>query len=280
MGHFDICGERLAGWKAQKEAVSPLLLWTARVAQTGSFQYARDASEVRTMNCEQYQDLLSDFIDGSLSPEDQNNVARHLSVCGPCTDVRSDLGAIVAFCLEHQGEYDAVPNERALWLRITNLIEAELPAPSESAIPVNSGWWFRLMNRRWQLSFPQLAAAATVIILVVGVFSVVGLRRFNFGGGSGYQAGFIPTPDEGNMQDRFRQQQQVIAYWNDRVELNKARWNPQMRETFDKNMSVIDTAVNDSMRQLSQNPHDEVSEEILNAAMNDKVELLKEFAAL
>jgi hypothetical protein len=45
-------------------------------------------------------------------------------------------------------------------------------------------------------------------------------------------------------------------------------------------MSVIDAAVNDSMRQLGQNPHDEVSEEILNAALNDKVELLKEFAAL
>jgi hypothetical protein len=83
-----------------------------------------------------------------------------------------------------------------------------------------------------------------------------------------------------SVKDRYRQQQQVIDYWNERVELNKARWNPQMRETFDKNMGVIDAAVNDSMRQLTQNPHDEVSEEILNAALTDKVELLKEFAAL
>ncbi len=72
----------------------------------------------------------------------------------------------------------------------------------------------------------------------------------------------------------------MIGYWNDRVELNKARWNAQMRDTFDRNMKVIDAAVNDSMRQLNQNPHDEVSEEILNAALNDKVELLKEFAEL
>jgi len=53
-----------------------------------------------------------------------------------------------------------------------------------------------------------------------------------------------------------------------------------MRETFDRNMEVIDAAVNDSMRQLDQNPHDGVSEDILNAALNDKVELLKEFADL
>jgi len=45
-------------------------------------------------------------------------------------------------------------------------------------------------------------------------------------------------------------------------------------------MSVIDAAVNDSMNRLSENPHDGVSEDILNAALNDKVELLKEFAEL
>jgi hypothetical protein len=138
------------------------------------------------------------------------------------------------------------------------------------------------MNRSWQLSFPQLAAAATVIIVVVSIFTLVGLRGLGFtGGGSGVQsAGFVPPLGDVSVKDRYRQQQQVIAYWNERVELNKARWNPQMRETFDKNMSVIDSAVNDSMRQLTQNPHDEVSEEILNAALNDKVELLKEFAEL
>jgi hypothetical protein len=242
----------------------------------------RDASEVRTMNCEQYQDVLSDFIDGSLAPEEHKSVAAHLNICGVCTEARNDLGAIVGFCLEHRGEYEAVPNERALWLRISNMIEMELPDVSTKAIPANAGWWFRLMNRSWQLSFPQLAAAATAIIIVVSLFTVLGSRGLNLtGAGSGLSAAGLTLPTTGgSVKERFRQQQQVIAYWNERVELNKARWNPQMRETFDKNMSVIDSAVNDSMRQLTQNPHDEVSEEILNAALNDKVELLKEFAAL
>jgi hypothetical protein len=232
------------------------------------------------MNCEQYQDVLSDFIDGSLAPEDHNSVAAHLSVCGDCAAARNDVGAIVGFYHEHRGEYDSVPNERALWLRISNMIEMESPNVSRTAIPGNAGWWFRLMNRSWQLSFPQLAAAAVAIIIVVSIFTVVGLRGLNFNGSGVRTAGLTLPSTDGAVKERFRQQQQVIAYWNERVELNKARWNPQMRETFDKNMSVIDTAVNDSMRQLTQNPHDEVSEEILNAALNDKVELLREFAAL
>ena len=53
-----------------------------------------------------------------------------------------------------------------------------------------------------------------------------------------------------------------------------------MRETFDRNLAVIDQTVNDSMNSLTQNPHDDVSEEMLNAALNEKLSLLKEFAEL
>ena len=235
------------------------------------------------MNCEKYQDLLSDFVDGSLTREDHNSVETHLSVCVVCAEARSDLDAIVGFCLEHRGEYDAVPNERALWLRISNMIEVGSEASSRTKIPEPAGWWVRLMNRSWQVSFPQLAASIAAIVILASVFTVVGLRGLNFSGGNTLvRSGMVMgTASNGStVADRFRQQQQVIDYWNRRVELNKARWNPQMRETFDRNMSVIDAAVNDSMRQLNQNPHDEVSEEILNGALSDKVALLKEFADL
>ena len=234
------------------------------------------------MNCEKYQDLLSDFIDGSLAQSDQDRIESHLSVCGVCAEARGDLEAIVGFCREHRGEHDAVPNERALWLRISHTIESEVSVASPARIPPGAGWWFRLMNRSWELSFPQLAAAVIGIVVVVSLVTSVGLRRFSFArGASGVQsAGPSLALNGSSVQDRFRQQQQVIAYWNQRVELNKMRWNPQMRETFERNMNVIDGTVNDSMGRLNQNPHDEVSEEILNAALNDKVELLKAFAEL
>ena len=235
------------------------------------------------MNCEKYQDLLSDLIDGSLAPQDHKSMEAHLSACGVCAEVRGDLNAIVTYCHEHRGEYDTVPNERALWLRISNLIEAELPTGSRSEIPQNAGWWFRLMNRSWQVSLPQLAASMIAVAIIVSVVTMIGLRRFGSGGQSaGLRSSGLTTVASNGLPvvERYRQQQQTIDYWNQRVELNKTRWNTQMRETFERNLSVIDAAVNDSLSQLNQNPHDEVSEEILNAALNDKVELLREFAEL
>jgi putative zinc finger protein len=230
------------------------------------------------MNCENYQDLLSDFIDGSLNPEDCQSIEAHLAGCGDCSEARADLSAIVDFCREHRCEYDAVPNEKAMWLRIMNIIEAETHLPLPVNVPASAGRWFRLMNHSWQLSFPQLAASVAGIILVVSLVTVVGMRQFS--GSSFRSSGLTIGSNMLSMNDRIRQQQQVIDYWNQRVELNKARWNAQMRETFDRNMSVIDAAVNESLRHLNENPHDGVSEDILYAAMNDKVELLKEFSEL
>jgi len=230
------------------------------------------------MNCEKYQELLSDLVDGLISDDDRPRIDQHVIECVACADVRDDFVSILGFCREHRGEYDAVTNESALWLRISNLIELERSGQTPVNVPSGAGWWFRLMNRSWQLSFPQLAGAAGVLVLIVSLASVVGVRTLSSGP---LQAGFIGiSANSVSLEDRYRQQQQAIAYWNERVEMNKARWNSQMRETFDRNMGVIDAAVNDSMKQLRQNPHDEVSEEILNDALNDKVALLKEFADL
>lgn len=234
------------------------------------------------MNCDKCQNLVSDFLDGALSQEDQNTLNLHLEECLSCADVRNDLQAIVGFCQSQRGEYSAPPNERALWLRIRNVIEASESATAGtlSAAPRRklSSW----VGRTWELSFSQLAASAAIIVLLVSLSTVVGLRRF--GTGSTTQSA-IASPDSlsvaaGNLRNRINQQQQAISYWNQRVEYNKARWNPEMRETFDRNLKVIDQAVSNSFDALSANPHDEVSEEMLNAALNEKLALLKEFSEL
>ena len=236
------------------------------------------------MNCEKCQDLVSDFLDGALSQEDQTMLNAHLGECLECADVRNDLQSIVGFCRTQRGVYVAPPNEQALWQRIRNMIEAGASPIAAAPAPARRNLWSNWAGRSWELSFPQLAASVAAIVLVVSLTTVVGLRRFQ-SGGSARNGGAAAGPDTRNLavesvRDRVSKQQQLISYWNERVEFNKARWSPEMRETFDRNLAVIDQTVNDSMNSLTQNPHDEVSEEMLNAALNEKLSLLKEFAEL
>jgi hypothetical protein len=228
------------------------------------------------MNCEKCQSLVSEFIDGSLNRNDYKMLLAHFEECLECAEVRNDLSAIIGFCREHRGEYDAPANERALWVRISNSIESERGTSRVNPRAARGSGWLGFLNRSWELSFPQLAASVAGVVIVVAMVTVVGLRKIE-----NYQSAPQNVASTGlSVADRYRRQQQMIEYWNQRVELNKARWNQQMRDTFDRNMSVIDAALNESMSELSKNPQDEISAETLNAAFNDKVELLKAFADL
>jgi hypothetical protein len=196
--------------------------------------------------------------------------------------VRNDLQAIVSFCQQNRGQYLAPPNEQALWLRIRNMIEAETAVPAPAA-PEKQSFWPAWLGRSWELSLPQLAAAVAALVVVVSLATAVVIRRADSTDPNitnNLTRRGIGAVAATNVRDRFSQQEQAIAYWNQRVELNKERWNAQMRETFDRNLQVIDQAVNNSLNELTNNPHDEVSEEMLNAALNEKLALLKEFSDL
>ena len=228
------------------------------------------------MNFEICQELIHDLIDGSITQKDEFTLNTHLKECLDCESVRQDLASIVGFCRTQRGLYEAPPNERAMWLRIRNVIEAELPNHVIANPEPQRSFFGQLLGRSWELSLPQLAASAVAIVLLVSFSTVVGLRRW---GGYGV-APTLPPAEVSNVNDRIWQRRQVIDYWNQRVELNKARWSAEMRETFERNMQVIDQAVTNSLDELKRNPHDEISEQMLNESLNDKLALLKEFSDL
>lgn len=157
------------------------------------------------------------------------------------------------------------------------MVEAETGATVASV--EQSRWSFLagIMGRSWELSLAQLAASVVAIVLVVALGTVVGLRRWS---NSNNPVPNATSLEASNVNDRFLQRQQVLNYWNQRVELNKARWSPEMRETFERNLLVIDQAVDHSLNELKRNPHDEISEQMLNDSLNDKLALLKEFSDL
>ena len=234
------------------------------------------------MNCEKCEELVNDLLDGSIRPQDELVLNQHLEQCLACTEVQQDLEAIVGFCRTHRGEYAEPPNERALWLRIRNIIE------SESAVTVGAaaktpakgafGGW---LGHTWELSLSQLAASVAGIVLVVALSTMVVMRRSDVNISSRPGNPLVNATNVSlDVNSRMWQQQQAISYWNQRIEVNKARWSQDMRDTFERNLKVIDQAVNDSMNELNSNPHDEVSEEMLNTALNEKLALLKEFADL
>jgi hypothetical protein len=232
------------------------------------------------MDCEMCHELLSDYLDGALSGDARARFSRHLGECAECAAAHDDLAAIVGVARASREQFAAPPDARAMWLRIRNTVEAEQRASQASGARVASaaaagqGFWARLAARRWALTLPQLATATAGVAVSVSLVTVVGMRAL-------LDARKVEQPRARVVRQLQNQDDMVrIEYLRQRVDQRRARWDPRMRDTFDRNMSVIDETVNEMLKELDERPHDEVSEETLNAAMRDKIELLREFSEL
>ncbi|MGH9899885.1 MAG: anti-sigma factor family protein [Pyrinomonadaceae bacterium] len=262
------------------------------------------------MICEKCQgfsdELICDYVDGSLSKEEQASLEESLRRCSSCSQAVSELQTIfrlssgLSEAPEIEATFDSPPNSEALWRRIVNTLEIEGDVMEDGvkakgargargATSVESsstgfvGWIKGMRDKRWELSFPQLVAVIAVITISVSAITTLSLQRLNYYDQTTISDNTSSSTDNdraSNIDDVMRQQQQALDYWTQRVDQRKSRWNPQMREAFNRNMGVVDQAVNDSLFELRRNPRDNVSQEMLNAALKDKMEMLKEFSDL
>src|ERR671932_1447092 len=104
----------------------------------------------REMNCEKCQELLSEFLDGTLGHSEHAAVGAHLAACALCDAAREDFHAIIAAARDARGQIFIPTDERALWLRVQAEVEAESrPAKSTRAAraaAAGAGFWSRLFG--------------------------------------------------------------------------------------------------------------------------------------
>ena len=233
------------------------------------------------MNCEKCQELLSEYLDGTLGHTEHAAVGAHLAGCASCAVAREDFHAIIAVAREARGQLFAPTDERALWLRVRNTVEAELPAPARAnaaTAAASAGFWSSVFGRRFELSLPQLAAGVAALVVAVASATALTVRYAAPAERADRAAGMRRVvADEFYPRAYLEQHQASLNYWEQRVQARKASWNPRMRASFDRSVYVLDQTVSDSLNDLRQNPHDEVAEEMLNSALRDKIELLREF---
>jgi negative regulator of sigma E activity len=249
------------------------------------------------MKCENCQELLSEYIDGELNAVEAADVQTHLGMCVECAELHLDFSSILSFCDKREVVSEvSEPNLQALWCRIQNEIENEVKPEIAKELEIkkaNRTWLEKLWDRTWQLSFTQTVSAVLGIALLSSLLTIVGVR--NYSATNEFTAdeamsptlfervlgriGVIETPRE-TREKRLVEQQTAIDYWNNRVEIRKAQWNSHLREAFDRNLQEIDQVVDEYTRILEENPQDTVSSEMLDSAMNEKMELLKGFSEL
>lgn len=220
------------------------------------------------MVCKQYQELISDYIDGSLELGEQTQIERHLADCESCRAVRDDLLQIVHF--SHQLPQHAPSG--AVWSRI----EADVLEERGSWFRTVS-WWAWLKTRHFNLSLPQMAATAAAVVIAVSAVVLVSRQdaaqnnaRAVAPGSLGIEANPLSNPD-------FQQLEKQINRLSETVEQRKVEWNPELRSAFERNLLYVDQCLAECRHQLNNNPTDDVSQELMLNAYREKVRLLEGF---
>lgn len=238
------------------------------------------------MNCEDCQKLISVYLDNELEAEVSMNIQTHLAICIECAKMCEDFAMILDFCTLDETEHPLPPNSKALWCRINNLIENEIALEnSKETVKVEAP------KKSWQFSFAQVFASILGIAVISSLLTVVGIKNYTAAQDiSGNTApsifdralgkiGLIETPQQ-TRENRIKEQQLAIEYWNKRVQTKRINWNANLREAFDRNLSEIDQTVYEYDKILQENPHDDLSGEMLDSALNEKMALLREFSEL
>lgn len=243
------------------------------------------------MNCIDCQENLSAFLDGELDHVSSSNIQTHLTLCIECAKVCEDLTEILLTCDETHIDEIAPPNADALWCRINNIIEADLKTEEPVLPPVPE----IKPNRLFQFSFSQVGSAVLGIAIISSLLTIVGIRNYFEPSGNDYttrssesqttfeklmsKVGLADTPQEARER-RINEQNAAISYWNQRVQTRRVNWDKRMRDAFDRNLMEIDQTVSEYTVILDKDPQDELSGEMLDAALNDKMNLLRQFSEL
>jgi hypothetical protein len=120
------------------------------------------------MSCEDFEEFLTDYLDGFLPAPLYHRWERHAVLCAGCTELPGQVVRAIGTCYSYIGEEKPVPaglNERILLATSGSAISQEIRAPYGERM---ASWLRGLLD---PIISPQLATVATMLLVAVFVLT-------------------------------------------------------------------------------------------------------------
>lgn len=221
------------------------------------------------MTCEHYRDALADLVDGALEPSGQQEIETHLETCAACQALVADLRSIraAAFTLERL----APPPHLLPALRAR---VAALSAPPEER---RASWSAPRVATAW-----MAAAAALVLVTSLGLWSVLQAPQpAHVDPATAAPAAGDPVASvQAELHAATEHYERAIAQLEQIARNGGGVLDPQVAAVLQKNLDVIDQAIDDNRQALEAQPASPEVQEGLFEAMRSKVALLQQTVEL
>ncbi|MGH9971690.1 MAG: anti-sigma factor family protein [Pyrinomonadaceae bacterium] len=120
------------------------------------------------MTCEEFEESLTDYLDGFLPAPYYHRWERHAALCDRCTELPGEVVRSIGACYTYISEEQPIPfglNERILQATIGTLRAQEVRAPLSARLASRLRVWLD------PIVSPQLATVATMLLVVVFVLT-------------------------------------------------------------------------------------------------------------
>lgn len=120
------------------------------------------------MNCSEFEESLTDYLDGFLPAPFYHRWERHAALCDRCTELPGEVVRSIGACYTYISEEKPVPfglNERILQATLGTLTATEVRAPITARL---AAWLRALLD---PIVSPQLATVATMLLVAVFVLA-------------------------------------------------------------------------------------------------------------
>ncbi len=128
----------------------------------------QDTMPQTTMACEEFEEFLTDYLDGFLPAALYHRWERHAALCARCTELPGEVVRSIGACYSYISEERPVPaglNERILQATLGTLSSQEVRAPITARLASwLRGWLDGIVS-------PQLATVATMLLVAVFVLT-------------------------------------------------------------------------------------------------------------
>lgn len=216
------------------------------------------------------QDLpIADFVDGELDPIAERAVERHLEACRSCRALVADLRTVraAAFTLDR----------REPPVHLLARIQARL-ADEPQSTPSRIPW----PNTRSAWAIWAGAAAALVLATAVGLLPLMGSPDSATTGTASNAAVGVPLVDsvEADLRLAEAHYDKAIQGLEQIARGESDELDPQLAAVLQKNLQVVDQAIDESRAALRTQPGSSTAQDGLFDAMRAKVALLQQTVEL
>ena len=216
------------------------------------------------MNCERFDQLVDDYVDGELDEQTRLAADRHLASCPDCRGSVEQLRGLLEQAV-------ALPREIEPPLELLPAIRRERGERARSGRPKEAARRPAL-SASW-LGWAGLAASLLLLVTAIGVGSGWWQRSADPAAPVA-----VETPPPTAVLAEFRAAEgeylRATRLLLDSLEANGGKLSPETTSVIEENLAIIDRAIADVRLALADDPNNHRNGQVLTALHRQKLQLL------